>query len=120
MRAQMKKYLPVLIAGLVLGFLLGLSAGWFVIPKYRSHGHRMDRFISELHLDALQEAKVRSILEEQRRQMKAIKEELKPRFDALREEGLVQIRRELNASQQTKLDDIESKRRHKKEKRSGE
>jgi len=94
--------------GLIVAVLLGVAfTGSVALAKYRGDkGERMDRRVerlsSELSLSADQETKIRSIFEEQKEKMKALREETRKKVASV-----------LTADQKTKFEGLREKHREK-------
>ena len=102
---------------LVAVFLLGSVTGAAVTGLYRSrasagrngrdrgkHEQRFERMRQELNLTDQQAADLRTILDQTRNEYRALREELRPRFEEPRMRARTKIRALLNAEQQTKFD----------------
>ena len=102
---------------LVAVFLLGSVTGAAVTGLYRSrasagrngrdrgkHEQRFERMRQELSLTDQQAADLRTILDQTRNEYRALREELRPRFEEPRMRARTKIRALLNAEQQKKFD----------------
>ena len=113
---------PIVVA-LILGVLLGMAIFRWVSP----HGfwnnpqsfqrHMIRQLTRKLDLSPDQEAKVSLILEDTRHHIEDLRKELRPRFDAVREDAHRRIREVLNAAQQAKFDVMAAKMKERLEKR---
>lgn len=102
---------------LVAVFLLGSVTGAAVTGLYRSrasagrngrdrgkHEQRFEKMRQELSLTDQQAADLRTILDQTRNEYRALREELRPRFEEPRMRARTKIRALLNAEQQKKFD----------------
>jgi len=101
---------------LVAVFLLGSVSGAALTGLIRSRAsgerpdheramkERFDKMRSELNLSDQQTTAVRAILEETRNEYRALKTELRPRFEEPRQKARTRIRALLTAEQQQKFD----------------
>lgn len=102
---------------LIAVFLLGSITGAAVTGLYRSrasagrngrdrgkHEQRFEKMRQELSLTDQQAADLRTILDQTRNEYRALREELRPRFEEPRMRARTKIRALLNAEQQTKFD----------------
>jgi Spy/CpxP family protein refolding chaperone len=115
---------------LLVGFLVGLlaGAGWGAWLGSGRSG-RWDRsekreekilrhFTQELDLNEEQRRAVGDLLRGQREQIRTVREELKPRMDAVRETTRAQIRALLRPEQIEKFEKFEERRRRRREERA--
>jgi len=72
--------------------------------KERAMHERFEKMRQELSLTDDQTTQVRAILDETRNEYRALREELRPRFDEPRMKARAKIRALLNAEQQKKFD----------------
>ncbi len=115
---------------LLVGFLVGLLAGagwgaWYAGERggrwdrsERREERILKRFTSELDLTPEQRSAVEELLRGQREQIKSVRDELKPRMDAIRETTRAQIRGLLKSEQIEKFERFEEKRRRHREERA--
>ncbi|HEV2905621.1 MAG TPA: hypothetical protein VGW32_11260 [Pyrinomonadaceae bacterium] len=102
---------------LVAVFLLGSITGAAVTGLYRSrasagrngrdrgkHEQRFEKMRQELSLTDQQATDLRTILDQTRNEYRALREELRPRFEEPRLRARTKIRALLNAEQQKKFD----------------
>jgi Spy/CpxP family protein refolding chaperone len=101
---------------LVAVFLLGSVTGAALTGLYRSRAssgresrenamhERFEKMRHELNLSDQQTTQVRGILDETRNEYRALREELRPRFDEPRMKARAKIRALLNSEQQKKFD----------------
>lgn len=129
-----------------IGFLrVALIVAAFALPSFAQygggaghmgdrHGHRrmppsvddqVKELTKELNLTDDQKAKVKSILEDQQKQMSSLREDssLSPedrrsKFQEIRQSSSQNVRATLNKDQQKKFDDLESKRKSRMEQRN--
>jgi Spy/CpxP family protein refolding chaperone len=107
---------------LVAVFLLGSVTGAALTGLYRSrasggrearergkHEQRFEKMRQELSLTDQQAADVRTILDQTRNEYRALREELRPRFEEPRMRARTKIRALLNAEQQKKFDALTAK-----------
>ena len=110
-------------------FALGCVTGALIDSAYRLHRHlemhgsRGDRELFEdlrrdLNLNDQQAAQVRAILEETQNQFRQLRVEVRPRYDALRQQASEKIRAVLTPEQQKRFDQIVAERdaRHRRDK----
>ena len=105
---------------LVAVFVLGAVTGGALTGLYRSRASsgasregreramkdRFEKMRQELNLTDQQTTQVRAILDETRNEYKALREELRPRFDEPRLKARAKIRALLNSDQQKKFDTL--------------
>jgi hypothetical protein len=98
---------------LVVVFVLGGVTGAALTGLLRSRAsgdragsreQRFEKMRNELNLDDRQTAAVRAILDETRNEYRALRTELRPRFEEPRLKARAKIRALLNADQQAKFD----------------
>ncbi len=99
---------------LVVVFLLGSITGAAITGLYRlrtgsdrserSANERFEKMSRDLSLTEDQRKQVSAILDETRNEYKALRAELRPRFDEPRQKARARIRALLNADQQQKFD----------------
>ena len=107
---------------LVAVFVLGTITGAALTGLYRSrasggrearergkHEQRFEKMRQELSLTDQQAADVRTILDQTRNEYRALREELRPRFEEPRLRARTKIRALLNAEQQKKFDALTAK-----------
>lgn len=107
---------------LLLVFVLGGVTGAALTGLYRSRAsgnrhasreqamqERFEKMRQELSLNDQQTTQVRQILEETRNEYRALRSELRPRFDEPRLKARTRIRALLNTEQQQKFDVIVAK-----------
>lgn len=111
-RTRLKIWL-VLVAVFVLGSVTGAAltglyrsraSGGGKESKERAMHERFEKMRQELSLTDDQTTQVRAILDETRNEYRALREELRPRFDEPRMKARAKIRALLNAEQQKKFD----------------
>ncbi len=110
-----------LAAVLAVGILLG--AGLMRVVDHRPFGRgRMVAHLSRrLHLSADQRLEVERIVEGKRAKLDALRDELHPRFEEIRESARLEIRKLLDPRQQTEFDrmDAEFKAHHQEHRHPG-
>ncbi len=103
---------------LLIGFAVGVLYGqWHAREHFHEHWkkeggmrqHMLERFNKELHLTEDQKKQVAEIFDAKHPKMLALQTEMKPRFEALRNETQVEIRKILNPDQQKKFDEMNAK-----------
>ena len=133
-----------IIFSLIIGFGIGITFDKFnhchcvksclksFIPGYchrDCHGHWKDGNIKkrmlkhlnkELSLSEEQKIKVERIFQEKHKKMLALREEIRPRFEALRKSTHNELKTILNEEQQKKLDELDIKRKAMHKKWNGE
>src|SRR5260370_16164578 len=89
-------------------------------PHERAMHERFEKMRTELNLTDKQTTAVRTILDEPRNEYRALRAELKPRFDEPRQKARTRIRALLTPEQQRKFDDMvaEQDAKHDEEQRS--
>src|SRR6266852_5052521 len=110
-RTRLKIWL-VLLAVFVLGCVTGVAltglyrsrAGSGTESRERAMHERFEKMRSELNLTEQQTTAVRAILDETRNEYRALKTELRPRFEEPRQKARARIRALLNPEQQQKFD----------------
>ena len=110
-RTKLKIWL-VLIAVFVLGSVTGAALTGLYSSRARGTRHDRERSVTErfekmrqeLNLTEQQATSVRSILDETRNEYRALRQELRPRFEEPRLKARTKIRALLNAEQQQKFD----------------
>jgi Spy/CpxP family protein refolding chaperone len=114
MKIQVHQVLISLLIGLVLGFGAGQwQARDSFGPGHWKKGNMKQRMVEkmsrELQLSAEQKTQVQAILEAKHPQMMALHEEMRPKFEALRNTTHEEIRKVLNPEQQVKFDAFSKK-----------
>jgi hypothetical protein len=102
---------------LLIGFALGIAFGhWHAEKSFPGHWkkedmkqHMLERFNRDLHLSADQMKQVAVIFDAKHPQMVALHAEIRPKFEALRNETQAEIRKILNPDQQKKFDEMNIK-----------
>jgi Spy/CpxP family protein refolding chaperone len=111
-RTRLKIWL-VLIAVFVLGSVTGAALTGLYRSRAssdrpeareRAMNERFEKMRSELNLTDQQTASVRTILDETRNEYRALRTELRPRFDEPRQKARTRIRALLTPEQQQKFD----------------
>ena len=103
-------------AVLILGILLGLAGGAWGFRYFLNHGGAKDptglflrKLDRELKLSADQKPKVAEILDARKVEMDKLQDETRPKFEAIRKDGLAQIRVLLTVDQAAKFDAMVAK-----------
>ncbi|MBI4388105.1 MAG: hypothetical protein HY582_03595 [Candidatus Omnitrophica bacterium] len=110
---------------LLIGFALGTIFGErYAKESFHRHWkkgdakqHMLERFSKKLDLTAEQREKVATVFEAKHPEMLALQEEVKPKFDALRNSTQAEIRKLLSPEQQKKLDEMNAKREERRKER---
>jgi hypothetical protein len=111
-RVKLKIWL-VLVVVFVLGGVTGAAltglyrsraSGGRTESRERAMSERVEKMRQDLKLDDQQAAAVRTILDETRNEYRALRTELRPRFDEPRLKARARIRALLNSEQQQKFD----------------
>jgi hypothetical protein len=111
-RVKLKIWL-VLVVVFVLGGVTGAAltglyrsraSGGRAESRERAVSERLEKMRQDLKLDDQQAASVRTILDETRNEYRALRTELRPRFDEPRLKARARIRALLNSEQQQKFD----------------
>lgn len=84
--------------------------------KHKSVKHTLERFNKELNLTAEQKIQVEKIVREKHKKTLAMRQEIRPKFQALRKSTNEELKTILNPDQQKKLDALDTKMeaKHKK------
>lgn len=118
MKPSWKQLLPACLVSLVLGAAISCFGMRAAMRHFRYDSARMFELISrELALDAGQKAAVKTILDANSLKLKALREETRGRFDALRQSMHAEIKKVLSAEQQAKFDAIVAKHEERRKKR---
>ena len=106
-----------------VALLVGVLIGWFASTRSfegSGHGPRKDRLIEkfsgELSLTPEQKEKVRAVLEAKREQYRTMREELRPKFDAVRVSSREEIEKLLTPEQIPLFRKMEAEWKERKEK----
>lgn len=106
----------VLVAFL-LGILVGLGTLWCA-RRYHFHkmthgedryAHMLDKFSRKLELTPDQKEKVKAILEAKRQKIKALREQVGPKFEEIKSSTEAEIRKILTPGQQEKFESFKKK-----------
>ena len=105
------------VISVLIGFALGTVFGqrhgeesWRAHWKKGSKRQEMvERFSKELHLSADQKNQVAAIFEAKHPQMEILRDEMKPKFEALRASTQAEIRKLLTPEQEKKFDEMNAK-----------
>lgn len=106
---------------LVAGILLGVAVTRVVHSRRgfspeRRHGRMAEMMGRKLKLSPEQKEKLREILKAKREKMRAMRSEMEPKLDELRQSTRLEIRAILTPEQQEKFDRLEEKWRKRQEK----
>ena len=110
MKSDWKLTVIVFTIGVILGTSLtsrcaSLGAhGWGEKDPAKFHRQMMSQFTSKLKLTPDQQEKVSAILENTRAKISALREEIHPKFEEIRNSSKVEIRKLLTPDQQAKFD----------------
>jgi len=113
------------LACLVLGFALGVffchwkGASRFTDPEKRAE-YVLNKFSDQLDLNPDQKSKVAAIMKQKHDELKAIHDEVSPRFEQIHQAAKLEIRALLNPDQQKKFDQISAEREAKRKLRQKE
>ena len=111
------------LAGLLVGAAGGWWAGRDLFPRRWSWEQRyekmLERFSSELKLTPEQKGQVKVLLDAKRKKMEALKDEVRPRREEVRQATRTEIRKLLSPEQQTKFDRMEKEWQARRAKRHG-
>jgi Spy/CpxP family protein refolding chaperone len=116
------------VALLVVVFLLGLALGGFgtyffwagaIERGHHSKQHIVEELTRELALTPDQQKQLSQILDDTRARFEAIHEQMRPQYDAAREEGRNRIRAILTADQRPKFDAFVRRLDEHRKKKSG-
>ena len=108
MNNQWKVISISLFAGILIGWCSGFTASHMGMHEWKS-GKMLEKFSGELQLSSDQKEKVGKILEATREKISALRNEVHPRFEAIRSASKADIRVLLTADQQVKFDKLEAK-----------
>ena len=106
-----------LAAVLAVGILLGAGLMRAVDSRPFGRGRLLAHLSRRLHLSAEQRSEVERIVEAKRRKLDALRSELHPRFDEVRESARREIRKLLDARQQEEFDRLDAEWKAYREKR---
>lgn len=118
------------VFGLVVGLLLGAAATFLALRhgpfRHQSHSaearatRMVERFTRELDMTSEQKAKVSAILEGKRDAIRSLDDEMRPRFQEIRQSIREEIRKILTPEQQAEFEEMEKKRRSRRMDRTPE
>lgn len=95
------------VAGAVSHYLYARQAKPAVVQKNRlKQGEVLDQMATMLQLDAKQKESLKVIFDQSRQRYKALGEQYKPQWEAIREEGNEQIKQILRPDQRKKFVDF--------------
>ena len=111
------------LAGLLVGAAGGWWAGRDLFPRRWGWEQRyekmLERFGVELKLTPEQKEQVKVLLEAKRRKMEALRTEIRPRREEIRQSTQAEIRKLLSPEQQTKFDRMEKEWQARRAKKHG-
>ena len=111
------------LAGLLAGAAGGWWAGRELFPRRWGWEQRyekmLERFSSELKLAPEQKEQVKALLEAKRQKMEALRNEVRPRREEIRQSTQSEIRKLLSPEQQTKFDRMEKEWQARRSQRHG-
>lgn len=111
MNGSMKATALACLGGLLAGAVGGWWAGRELFPKRWSWEQQYEqvfnRFSSELKLTPDQQPKVKALLDAKRQKMEALRAEMRPRREEIRQAARADIRALLTPEQQPRFDEIE-------------
>jgi hypothetical protein len=102
------------VISLFIGFSLGATLGWWgsqYSEDWRGkdrYSWMLERFSSRLDLTPQQKKDIAEILEAKRQSITALRAEIRPRFEEIRNSTREEIRRLLTVDQQKKFDEMQS------------
>ncbi len=99
----------------VMGALAGTAAGWWSLQHQwrqmrepgRLYSRMLDEFTRQLRLTPAQHTQVAAVLDEKRRRIDALRAQVRPQFDAIRQDTTTQIRVLLTPEQQRTFDHLQ-------------
>jgi len=112
-----QRHVLMWVAAVLLAFAAGLwcgkscanrSKGWGGMWGSESHERMLEQFSRKLSLNPQQREQVSAILEERRKQMRALHYQVRPQFDSMRAQTRDQIRKVLTPEQAAKYDALEA------------
>ncbi len=125
MKTDWKPVIAALVIGIAIGALghmrcmpFGSRELWKNPEKMRQH--MMAEFKSKLNLSAEQQQKISAIMDDTRSQMDALREEMRPKFEALKVTSRARIRELLTLDQQKKFDTMNAQNDARMEKHRAE
>lgn len=102
------------VTGAALDGVYRTRAGGNRMERGRKHEKMFEETRRELNLNDEQAAKAKTILDETREEFRALHEEMRPRFDAVRQRARARMRETLTPEQQTRFDAMMRRRDEKK------
>jgi Spy/CpxP family protein refolding chaperone len=103
-----------LMLALLLGAVLGAGAAWWVgeygpcAKSWEPYANVVERFSRKLDLTPDQQREIAAVLEENRQKVKALRGEIRPRFEEIRNATRQEIRQYLSPEQQAKFDAMQA------------
>ena len=112
MKFNWKQVLSSILIGVVLG--TGLTfVGMRRCPRpFGEHSNPknvLEKFSSKLNLDTKQKEQIALILDAQHQRLRVLRNEIHPKFEEVRMNARIEIRKTLNADQQIKFDEMNSR-----------
>jgi Spy/CpxP family protein refolding chaperone len=110
----MKSIWKTLVLVLLLGAVIGAGAAWWIgeygpCAKGRvPYATMVERFSKKLDLTPDQQRAIAAILEENRQKIKALRAEIRPKFEEIRQSTREEIRQHLAPEQQVKFDAMQA------------
>jgi Spy/CpxP family protein refolding chaperone len=111
------------VISLLIGFVLGAALGWLgsqYSEDWRGkdrYSWMLERFSTELDLTPEQKKEIADILEAKRQSIIALRAEIRPRFEEIRNSAREEIRKRLTLEQQEKFDAMQAEWESRREKR---
>jgi hypothetical protein len=103
-----------IIVSLFIGVALGAALGWWGSQYSEDRGGKdhysqmLERFSAKLNLTPEQKKEIAGILEAKRQNIIALRAEIRPRFEEIRNSARQEIRKHLNPEQQQKFDTMQA------------
>ena len=110
---------------ILIAFLIGALVGWFAAtrsfetPMLGKRGHLIEKFSRQLKLTSAQKEQVRVIFDAKRVQFKALREELRPKFEVIRLSSRSEIEKILTPDQIPAFRKMEADWQAQRQKRAG-
>lgn len=110
---------------IVVALVIGAVVGWFASARLAPErprwdkGRMLERFSRDLDLTPAQKKEVAGIFTAKRAQLDAVREEMRPRFDAIRASSAREIRKLLDPVQAAKFEKIEAEAQARRQERRG-
>lgn len=121
MKWNWKQILISLSLGIIVGVAVARWCGHHAGHRMKSPEKKFERklkwFTKKLDLSPAQAAQVKEIFQKKHDSLNILHEEMRPRFEALRETGVNEVREILNEEQRVKFEKLEAKRHKWREKK---